>query len=288
MKFLRLTCGLLLLALGAAHAQIKVEVTLAQSQFLANETLMAAVRVSNLSGKSLTLGAELDWLKISVESRDGGIVSKLGELPVQGEFTLASSKAGIKRLDLAPYFSLVQPGRYTVRATVRVPGWEQEFTSAPASFDIIQGAKLWEQEFGVPATNPSALPPEMRKYVLQQANYLKQLQLYVRVTDSAGSKTYSVRSVGRVVSFSQPESQVDAASRLHILWQNGARAFAYRVVNPAGEVTVQQTYDYTTTRPKLRLDESGKIIVTGGARRLTREDLPATAEAATPKPQSLK
>jgi hypothetical protein len=277
MKILRFTCALLLLALASASAQIKVEVTLTQNQFLANETLTAAVRVSNLSGKTITLGAEADWLKLSVESREGGIVSKLGEVPVVGEFKLDSSQAGTKRVDLAPYFSLVRPGRYTVRATVRVPGWEQEFTSTPAAFDIIQGAKLWEQEFGVPATNAATLEPEMRKYVLQQANYLKQLQLYVRVTDSGGDKTFNVRSIGRVVSMSQPETQVDAASRLHILWQNGARAFAYRVVNPAGEVLVQQTYDYTATRPKLRLDDSGKIIVAGGARRVTRDDLPAPA-----------
>lgn len=265
----------LLLSVSAVWAQIKVEVVPAQGQFLPNEELTVAVRVSNFSGKTLQLGADSGWLKLSVESRDGFVVSKLGETPVQGEFDLASSKVATKRVDIAPYFSLLKPGRYTVTATVRVPGWEQEFTSAPAAFDIIQGVKLWEQEFGVPSTNAAAGEPEVRRYALQQANYLKQLQLYVRVTDSAGARTFAVRSIGKMVSFSQPEPQVDKLNRLHVLWQNGARAFAYRVVNADGELIGSETYDYTTSRPKLRVDEGGKISVVGGARRVTRDDLPA-------------
>ena len=279
MKMFRFGFSLLLVSLLPAAAQIKVEVVPAQAQFLPDEELTLAVRVSNFSGKTLQIGADADWLKLSVESRDGFIVSKLNDAPVQGEFTLVSSKVAIKHVDLAPYFSLLKPGRYTVTATVRIPGWEQEFSSAPAAFDIIQGVKLWEQEFGVPATNAAAGEPEMRKYALQQANYLKQLQLYVRVTTAAGGKTFAVRSIGRMVSFSQPEPQVDKFSRLHVLWQTGARAFAYRIVSPDGGLIVSQTYDYTTTRPKLRVDEDGKISVAGGARRLTREDLPANSPA---------
>lgn len=277
MKMFQTGFFLLLLSLSTAIAQVTVEVVPAQAQFLPDESLFVKVRVSNLSGKTLELGADQEWLKLSVESREGFVVTRLGEVPVQGEFTLDSSKAAVKRLDLAPCFSLLRQGRYTVTATVRVPGWEQEFSSPPVAFDIIQGTKLWEQEFGVPSTNAAAGEPEVRKYVLQQANYLKQLQLYVRVLDGAGAKTFSVRSIGRLVSFSQPETQLDKFSRLHVLWQTGARAFAYRIVNPDGEVIGQQTYDYTATRPKLRMNEDGKIIVSGGARRLTRDDLPASA-----------
>jgi hypothetical protein len=52
------------------------------------------------------------------------------------------------------------------------------------------------------------------------------------------------------------------------------------VVNPAGEVVVRETHDYTTSRPKLRADDAGKIIVWGGVRHPSRDDLPTAA----PKP----
>jgi hypothetical protein len=282
MKIFRLALGCLLLSLFSTRAQITVEVVPEQAQFLACEDLIVAVRVSNMSGKTLQLGAAVDWLKLSVESRDGFVVSRSSEVPVQGEFTLESSKRAVKRVNIAPHFSLSKPGRYNIIATVRIPGWEQEFLSPPGTFDIIRGLKLWETEFGLPTTNAAAGVPEVRKFVLQQANYLKQLQLYVRVTDNLGEKTLAVRSIGRMVSFSAPEAQVDKFSRLHVLWQTGARGFAYRTVNPDGEVIVSQTYDYTTSRPKLRLKDDGEITVSGGQRRLTRDDVPAATPPVAP------
>ena len=272
MKIFRVALILGMASLRPLFAQVSVEAVPAQDQFLPGEALTVAVRVTNLSGKSLHLG-DAGWLKLSVESKDGFIVSKLGDVPVQGEFTLDSSKVAIKRVDLSPAFSLIRAGRYNVTATVRIKDWDQEFTSPPAEFNIIQGVKLWEQNFGVP--DKTTTTPEVRKYALQQANYLKHLKLYVRITDADDSRVFKVIAIGSMVSVSQPQPLMDKFSNLHVLWQTGARAFAYRVVNPDGEVIVRQTYDYTATRPKLRANDDGKIIVAGGGRRLTRDDLPA-------------
>src|SRR5262249_12595526 len=159
-------------SLVSASAQVSVEVTQDQEQFLEGEPLPVAVRVINRSGQPLHLGAEPEWLTFSVESRDGSVVSRNGETPVIGEFLLESSKAGIKRLDLQPFFALSRPGRYAITATVHIKEWGQDISSRPKNFDIIDGAKLWEQEIGVPRTGASGAP-EVRKYVLQQANYIK-------------------------------------------------------------------------------------------------------------------
>src|SRR5262249_17292394 len=142
--------------------------------------------------------------------------------------------------------------------------------------------KLWQQEFGVPggAENAGAVP-EVRRYTLQQANYLRHLKLYLRITDAADSKVIKVFALGSMISFSAPEPQVDKSSNLHVLWQTGARACAYRVVNPDGEVVVRQTYDYAGSRPRLQVDAEGKIAVAGGVQRITREDVPATSPVAS-------
>jgi hypothetical protein len=263
-------------SLAGVFAQITVEVVPAQDQYLPDEALAMAVRITNLSGQTLNLGADNNWLKFSVESKDDFIVSKLGDVPVEGPFVLASSKVAIKRVDLAPYYSLTRAGHYSVTATLQIPGWDQQFTSEPASFDVIDGTKLWEQDFGVPL--PPGAPggePEVRKYTLQQANYLKHLKMYVRVSDASDTRVFRVQALGTMVSFSQPEEQLDKVSNLHVLWQTGARGFAYRIVNPDGDILVRQTYDYTDTRPKLRMDESGQIVVVGGMRRYMQDDLPA-------------
>ena len=129
MKTSGIWLGLFLLSCACAPAQVTVEVTQAQQQFLAGEALKVAVRITNLSGRELQLGEDENWLTFEVESRDGVVVPKLGEVPVLGAFALESSKVAIKRVDLAPYFSLPRPGSYQIVATVRIRGWNREITS---------------------------------------------------------------------------------------------------------------------------------------------------------------
>src|SRR6266478_2317468 len=271
-----LLLGLFAASLAPARAQVSVEITLPQDQFLPAETLVAAVRITNRSGQRLHLGAEEDWLAFGVESRNGSIVAKLSDPPVAGEFDLDSSKVAIRRVDLAPYFTMSQPGRYSVTASVKIKGWDHDLTSPAKSFDIIHGAKLVEQEFGLPmAPGTTNATPEVRKYILQQASYLKgQLRLYMRLTDASGARTFRVLPIGQLVSFSRPEGQVDKWSNLHVLYANGAHSFSYTLFNPEGELLVRETYDYVTTRPRLQVNDEGKISVAGGARRLTAKDVP--------------
>lgn len=266
----------LLLATLPAPAQVTVEVTQDQDQFLPGEAIPAAVRVTNRSGQTLRLGTENDWLTFSVESRDREIVPKTGDVPVAGEILLPSSKVLIKHVDLAPYFSATLPGGYSVTATVRIPGWTREITSPPRRFNVIEGAKLWEQEVGVPpAPGATNATPEVRKYVLQQARYLKnQLRLYLRVTDSSGSKVVRVCPIGPLVSFGRPDPQVDSSSNLHLLYQEKPHSYNYTVFNPDGQLVLRQTYDYVSTRPRLHPEPDGRITVTGGTRRLTAQDWP--------------
>ncbi len=262
-------------ALAPALAQVTVEVTQEQHQFLQGESLPVAVRITNRSGQTLHLGADEDWLTFSIEGQDGRIVSKISEVPVKGEFDLESSLVATKRADLVSSFAPMTPGHYAIVATIRIKEWNREISSPPAYFDIIEGAKLWEQEVGVPpSTTGAAAAPELRKYILQQANYLRgQIRLYLRITDSYG-KTYRVFPVGRLVSFSRPEPQVDKFSHLHLLYQNGPSSFSYCVFDLDGTVLARQTYEYSGSRPVLRMDDDGTVFIVGGVRRISSKDVP--------------
>jgi len=276
----------LLLIFSAAFAQdlraqndgvsgVSVELTTEQDQFLSNEELRLGVRIINRSGQTLNFGKGNDWLTFTVQARDNYVVSQLGEVPVAGEFSLDSSLAGTKRVNLTPYFDFRQTGRYEVTATVKIPQWNKEVSSKPKVFDIINGTKLREFEFGIPLSkNATNAQPEMRKYILQQAIYLKQMKLYLRLTDANETTVLKVFPIAPLVSFSQPEAQVDRLSNLHVLSQAGAHSFNYSIINPDGEIAVRQVYDYVTKRPTLRANADGKISVVGGSRRITANDLP--------------
>ena len=260
-----------LATVGSAVAQITVEVILDQEQFLRDESLPVNVRVINRSGQTIVLGKDNAWLDFALQDARGHAVGRIAPVPVTGEFTLPSAQMATRFVDLLPYFELTQPGRYQVSATVRVKEWDAEATSKAKAFEIVRGSKLWEEEFGVPRL---AGPPEVRKYALQRAQFRKQLELYLRVTDPTETRVFRVFPLGPLVSFNQPEHQIDKASTLHVLFQTGARSFSYVVVNPDGEIISRQTHEYTATRPILRGDDTGRIAVAGGVRRLTVDDIP--------------
>jgi hypothetical protein len=78
-----------------------------------------------------------------------------------------------------------------------------------------------------------------------------------------------------MLSFSDPEAQIDGANNLHVLLQTGARTFTYSVLDPNGALLARQFHEYSRTRPSLRVNSEGLIVVEGGRRVMTWEDIPA-------------
>jgi hypothetical protein len=273
---MKVICSIVMVTLLAAFraaAQVDVEISFSQEQFLPNESIPVAVKITNRSGQTIHLGEPANWLTFNVEAADNYVVMKSSEVPVEGAFDLESSQMATKYVDLQPSFMLQKPGRYRVTATLHIDQWAASCSSKAAPFDVISGAKLWEQQFGVPGeTNRQ---PEVRKYVLLQANYFKgQLRLYGEVTDAAGSDVMKVLPLGIMVSFSQPVAQVSRLGKLHVLWQSGARMFSYSVLAPDGSLAQQEIYDDYGIRPQMEVNEAGDVVVVGGVRRMHKGELP--------------
>jgi hypothetical protein len=270
-----LLCVLLFASLGRLSAQVTVELMTDQDEFLPGEAIPVVARITNRSGRTLTFGHEKGWLKFSVAAHEGYVAMRQEDIPTGDEFTLQSSERANVKLNLTPFFNLDKAGHYKITATVSIPEWKQQITSEQKAIDVISGARVWQQEFGVPKVNGDTNgPPELRVYALQQANYLRRsLMLYAQVTDSGG-RYNRVTPIGPMISFGQPTATVDKMSNLHVLYQNGPRSFSYTVINPDCEIIARQTYEYTS-RPRMGADADGNIIVEGGTRRISRDDLPA-------------
>jgi hypothetical protein len=107
------------------------------------------------------------------------------------------------------------------------------------------------------------------------------------VSDETERNIFKVRAIGPMVSFSQPEAQLDRLNLLHVIYQSGARVYTYTVVNPDCDIVQQENYDYVSVRPRLQADDSGNITVIGGVRRVKPTDMPtvqAPGAAPTPAP----
>ncbi|HUA64211.1 MAG TPA: hypothetical protein VME24_00085 [Alphaproteobacteria bacterium] len=275
MKFLFSIVCLFLAALAfEASAQVTVDLTLDQQQFLPGEDLVAIVHVTNRSGQLLHLG-DPDWLSFFIQSSDGSVVAKKSDPPVTGLFDLDNGEVAIKRVNLGPYFNLQRTATYHLVATVHIAAWKTDINSLPVSFDVIQGAQMWSQTFGVSDPEMPGQPPQVRKYTLMEANYLQdQLRLYVQVSDESNGNILRVRAIAPMISFSQPEAQLDQSSRLHVLCQSGATAFSYNVIGTDGKIVEHDIYDYVSKRPRLGQDTNGNIIVLGGVLRADPGEIP--------------
>jgi hypothetical protein len=279
----------LVAAVPALHAQVTVELVYQQEQYLADEPFVVGVRIKNFSGRTLHLGQDPDWLKFNIQGNNNYVVPKVGEVPVTGAFEVESASVATRRVDLAPYFQLNRSGHYKVSATVALREIDKLVTTAPRTFDVTAGTKIWEQDFGVPGTGENGKSPEIRKYSVIHTTYKNHPRLYVRLSDPVDPRRVRVFPVGGSLNFSKPEIQVDKHNQLHLLNQYGSKSFNYCVVSPDGELLTHHTYEYTdTTRPVLNLDKKGEIVVTGGARRVTSADIPPPPEPVEEKKEEPK
>lgn len=275
MIFRYLLALLVFAAPAGIFAQLRVELEFEQETYLPHEAMFAIVRIYNSSGQNLQLGRDDQWLSFTVETSEGGVVKQIKTPDVKGEFSLPSASRARKMVNLAEAFELTKFGRYYVTATVHVADWGGEtFTIDRARpIGIATGVKLWESTFGLPSQKEGGRP-ELRKFHLVQANHLKQLSLYVRITDDSETDSYALFPLGQLVGFSKPQPQLDRWSNLHVFYQDAARSFRYFTITPDGLLLARQTWETTDSRPSMTVNSEGRISVTGGIRRVSASDLP--------------
>jgi hypothetical protein len=271
----------LLLLLGhlGLLAQVEIKLEFEQNQFLPSEPAIAVVRIINYTGSQLRLGEQPGWIRFSVENIDGTVVNRLRDPEETGAFSLKPSNRGTLRFNLAPLFKLDTIGRYRVTATVVTGGGNEHVVTAPVEFEIMRGVILWEREFGL-----SGGSGERRKYMIQQANYLKRPQIFASVADPTGATILKVVRLGSIVSFNPPsEFRLDRTNRLHVLHQVGADEFVHHRISPDGEVEIRHIYGNRTGRPELGMNDEGEVAVIRGRRKASASDIPPpeTVKAAT-------
>lgn len=281
MKRIGLLAALAFLSVSAAHGQISgvtAELKLDQDQYLPGEDLHLKVRILNRSGQELSFGADNYWFTMSIADPNGLPCAQLGTMPEAGVFSLQSGEMGTRTLNPTPYFDFRKLGEYRITGKVRIEQWNQEIPCKAVTFRVDTGVplpRLSNLEFGLPQPPGSTnAVPEMRRYSLVEVTSLKQMTLYFQLSDNSG-QTLRIFPLTRMVSFSEPEAQIDRSNNLHVLNQTGARTFSYCVIGPDGQWVARQTYRYAGTRPQLRVNQNGQIYVSGGVRLLAADDLPA-------------
>ena len=265
----------LLAAFGLAQVawgQIELRLSLDREFFLAGEDLEVAVKVANFSGAPLKLGERPDWLKFSLERSDSGVVNKRSEVDESGSFTLEHATVGTLRFNLTPHFAVDRPGSYRVTAQATLPNSGEVFTSDAKTFEIVRGVQLNpDRVIGVALPDGTTVK---RKFILQQVNFMRKVQLYLRITDGEETANIKVTNLGNLVSFDPPKWVVDRQNRFHVLHRVDAANSSYHLFLPDGTLDRRELYRFTASTPELRVNEAGEGAVVGGIRRPSPGDIP--------------
>ena len=296
MRFL-LVLGLACFAVSGASAQapraivgkstVELQITLLRTLLLPGEPIEVEVALRNSSGRTLVFSPNDDWLDMDIfaitkQVGDGARVTQYKPVLVDQAFKLESAKAVKTRVEISKTFAVMRPGRYKLTASAAYLGATTRAVAEPLIFHITSGAKLWEQEFGMPQVEGEA-QPETRKYLLQRLTSEKDLRLYATVTDATEGTIFRQVPLGRAAGNDSPQAELDRLNYLHVLHHTGPRLFTHTVVNHHGDLLRRETYEALGgPRPGLKKEQDGRVTVSSAERVPRADDLPAFQPAPAP------
>lgn len=262
---------------------VQFQMVIKQKRFLPGEAIEVEIALLNNSGAPLTFSPADGWLEFTVvnlikPTGEGTAMPPLKPVVVNETFTVKHTDSAKARVDLAPGFDLTRPGQYKVSASMIYEGALAPVSATPVVLSVVPGYKLMDDlVFGVPSSEPGT-PPDERKYSLQQLTMTEpvEMRLYVGVTDISETKVFRQVPLGRMVGHdNKPPTKLDRLSNLHILHVTDAQLFTHTVVSPRGDVLVRETYESAIpkSRPSLKIDDEGVVLVSNGIRRARRDDI---------------
>ena len=260
-------------------AQIVLDLVTEKDTFIPGEELRVGVRIGNISGQTLHFEESKDWVSFMFDPNDKIRVRQTSDIPVEEPFAVKNSTRATRWFDLAPHFDIATPGYYTVSAVVKIKDWGEERVTAPVRIGISSPSTIWEQNFGVPPkAGTGAGAPEVRKYMIQRVTSLAGSELYVRVAGVSEQNNVGIADIGPFLQMNDAiQQRIDEGGKLHVLHRSGRKSFTYSMIEPDGRLSIRQRHDYnefTQSRPSLGTASDGKVVVFGGTRKFSPNDMP--------------
>ncbi len=248
----------------AADAQMQVDLKFKRLQYIAYEPVVANVAITNLAGRDIELhdANGQSWLGFEIAGSEEQPIAPLGRSNREPPLKIAAGQRVTRQIDLTPLYPVQEFGAYHVRTNVYFADLGKFFYSATRVFEVTDARPIWQQTVGIP--DGLAGSGEVRTYSLMTNRFPDHTSLYVRVQDKDTSVVYATYSLGRTISFEQPQAEIDRANQLHVLHCAAPRTWSYSRIGLNGELLKHSSFMETKTRPRLVHSGNGEIAVRGG------------------------
>jgi hypothetical protein len=264
---------------GAANAQIQVQLKFNRLQYIAYEPLIATVTITNRAGRDIDLRDDggQRWFGFEVTRNEGQSIGPAAA-PDSQPLRIEASKTVTQKINLTPLFPIQDLGAYHVRAHVYFADLGRFFYSPTKVVEVTDARPIWKQSVGVPGTN--AANAGARTYSLMTNRFPDHTSLYVRVEDEGQGIVYATYSLGRVIAFDEPHTEIDRENKLHVLHCTAPRTWSYAIVGLNGQLLSRSILLETKTRPHFRRSTDGDVAVLGG---MSESTAARAAQNAVPK-----
>src|SRR5438094_9904935 len=254
----------LLLSAVSGEAQVQVDLKFKRLQYIAYEPVVATLGITNLAGRDIDLhdADGQSWFGFEVSGREGQPTPPVTTDNAQPPLQIKAGQKVTQRINLTPLYPVQEFGTYHVRAHIYFADLGKFFYSGTKVFEVTDARPIWQGTVGIP--DGVSAPGNVRTYSLMTNQFPDHTSLYVRVQDKDNGIVYATYSLGRIISFEEPQAQIDRTNKLHVLQCAAPRSWAYARVGLNGELLEHSSFMETKTRPRLVHSANGEIAVRGG------------------------
>src|SRR5438105_6335946 len=248
---------------AAAEGQIQVDLKFTRMQYIAYEPVVVTIAITNLAGRDIELHDTngQSWLGFEVTGNDDQPTALLSTENAQPPLKIEAGQRVTRQIDLASLYPVHDFGAYHVRTHVYFADLAKFFYSSTRVFEVTDTRPLWQQTVGIP--DGVAANGAVRTYSLLTNRFPDHTSLYVRVQDKDTGIVYATYSLGRTITFEQPQAEIDRANQLHILHCAAPRAWSYSRIGLNGELLEDSSFLETNSRPRLVHSTYGDVTVRG-------------------------
>ncbi|MEO0018801.1 MAG: hypothetical protein RLZZ522_2084 [Verrucomicrobiota bacterium] len=232
---LRLLVPVLVLT-GGASAQLATSMQLSKREYVAGESVIANVTITNHAGRDITFQGILQrpWLDFVITNNRGESATSTGR-GVFGAMTIRAGETRTRQVDLATTFQLFDPGNYSASATIRMPGEGGETTvTNRVLFTVSPGRAYWSQKVGV--------ADRVREFRILNFSGDQKANLYAQVVDGRTGLPLRTFSLGEALLLRKPSVTVDNKQRMHVLFLSTPSQWVHCQVDTDGRVVNRQIH----------------------------------------------
>ena len=247
-----------------AHAQIQLDIKFARLQYIAYESVVATVGITNLAGRDIELNDSEDqrWFGFEITGSEGQPIAESSSKLVQAPLRIEAGKRVTQKIDLTPLYAVHDLGTYHVRAYLHFADLNRFFYSPRKVFEVTDARPIWQRTVGIP--EHASASGNTRTYSLLMNRFPNYTGLYVRVEDKDTGIVYATEALGHVISMDEPQAELDRDNQLHVLHCSAPRSWAYTRIGLNGEVLARSSLLEAKSRPRLSHSTEGQVVVKGG------------------------